>query len=168
MPLYTVLAPAPPAPSAEPDPLGYVFVKDGFCWPALFFAVIWLIFRRQWLVLLLYLIAILAIAIVGRGYGGTLPLLLLGFVHVFFTLEANSLRRWTLRRHGYALIGVAEGRRVGEAEMRFFHEQGLGARPDPRQPPSDRLSAAMGVTTRRPSIESGEVVGLFPAPRGNP
>jgi hypothetical protein len=167
MPLYTVLAPPPPAESIEPDPVAYVFVKDGLCWPFLFFAVIWPLFRRLWLVLVLYLVTVAIIAAIAGTVGGPLPVLALAFVHVFFALQANGLRRWTLGRHGYALIGVAEGRRVGDAEIRFFHDAETPRR-DPRQPPPARLLAAIGAAPRGPSAESGDVVGFFPVPGGTP
>ena len=54
MTIYTVLAP-PEAGSAGPDRDRFVFIKEGFCWPAFFFAAIWLLFRRMWLVFILYL-----------------------------------------------------------------------------------------------------------------
>jgi hypothetical protein len=165
--IYTVLAPPPPSAAVEADPADYVFVKDGFCWPALFFAEIWMIFRRQWLVLLLYLIGLAIIFAATNRIDGPVPLVVLVFAHLLFALEANSLRRWTLTRHGYRLIGVAAGRRVGDAEIRFFHDL-ESPRRDPRQPPPSRVQAALGMPSIRPSTESGEVVGLFPAPGGRP
>ena len=167
MPLYTVLAPTPPSPSDEPDPLAIIFVKDGFCWPSLFLAVVWMVYRRLWLVLLLYLVAVAILVILGRIVGGPLPPLLFLFFHVFVALQANAFRRWTLARRGYRLAGVAEGRRVGDAETRFFH-QGVEAPPrrDPRQPPPARLQAVLGMPARPLSAETGDVVGLFPAGPG--
>jgi hypothetical protein len=167
MPLYTVHAPAPPSDSIAPDPLDYVFVKDGFSWPALFFAVPWMIFRRLWLALVLYLVVVGLAALAGRAIGGALPALIIILWHLFFALEANSFRRAKLARRGYRLVGVAEGRRVSEAELRFFHEIELPRR-DPRQPPPARLQAALGAAPRSPTPESGEVVGFFPVPGGTP
>jgi hypothetical protein len=167
MPIYTVLAPRPPADSVEVDPVDYVFVKDGFCWPCLVIAEIWMIFRRLWRVLLIYLIAVVVVLAIRQVIGGPLPIVFLVLAHFYFALEANALRVWTLRRRGYRLVGVAAGRRVGEAEIRFFHELEFPRR-DLRQPPPDRLrSAAGGGPIRGPSAESGEVVGLFPAPGGS-
>jgi hypothetical protein len=168
MPLYTVLAPPAPADSIEANPLQYVFVKDGFCWPALFFAVPWMLFRRLWLALVVYILIGAAAAYAGNELGGPLPPLFLLLWHLFFALEGNSFRRAKLRRRGYQLIGVAEGRRVGDAEVRFFHDRESPQR-DPRQPPPGRMQAAVsGPTLRSRSPESGEVVGLFPVPGGTP
>jgi hypothetical protein len=167
MPSYVVLAPPPSSPSELPDPVDYVFVKDGFCWPCLVTPEVWMVFRRLWLVLLLYLAAFAVVLIVARIVGGPLPALFLALAHLFFALEANALRMWTLRRRGYEVIGVARGRRVAEAEIRFFNDV-QSARPDWRLPPPARLQTAAGNAgpVRGPSAESGEVVGLFPAPGG--
>src|SRR5215213_493917 len=35
-----------------------VFIKEGFSWPAFFFPVIWLVLKRLWLPLILYLVGI--------------------------------------------------------------------------------------------------------------
>jgi hypothetical protein len=167
MPVYTVLAARPPAESVEPDPLDYVFVKDGFCWPCLVIPEIWMIFRRLWLVLIIYLVVVGIVLALRAVIGGPLPGLFLVLAHFYFALEANAFRVWTLRRRGYRLVGVAAGRRVEEAEIRFFHELEFPRR-DLRQPPPDRLRSAVAGPVRGPSAESGEVVGLFPAPGGSP
>jgi hypothetical protein len=164
MPLYTVLAPPPPDTAVDPDPVAYVFVKDGFCWPCLFVPLPWIIFRRLWLVLLLYLLAGAIVLGVGSAIGGALPGLFLVLAHFYFALEANGLRRWTLERRGYRLIGVAQGRRVGEAEIRFFHELAAPVRRDPRQPPGARPAPPFNPPP--PSTEAGEIVGFFPVPGG--
>ena len=101
MAIYTVLLPS--SREAESDPMRAVFVKEGFSWPALFFAPLWAIFRRLWIVLAGYIVAVVAIGVIGRvvGDGFTPPALIL--LHFLFALEANELRRWTLARHGYRL-----------------------------------------------------------------
>jgi hypothetical protein len=169
MPLYTVLAPPPSPEAAAPDPVNYLFVKDGFCWPFLLVSVIWMLYRRLWLGLIFYVLVMVAAALAAQSLGGG-PIggVMFAFVHVFFALQGNAIRRWTLERHGYALVGVAEGRRVADAEVRFFHELRSAGR-DPRQPPPSRMAAVLGPSTARaPSAESGEVVGLFPSPKGTP
>ncbi len=176
MAIYTVFA--PPArddetTSFDSDPLGFVFVKERFCWPALFFGGLWLIYRRQWLVLIGYIVVSLVISAVGTRIGGPFPGVLIVALHVLFALEANELRRWTLGRNGYRLIGIAEGRNVEEAEIRFFTEReahDAGAPPAPparpaAPPPAPRKPYDPGPQT--PSVEAGDVVGLFPAPGGS-
>ena len=187
MPLYTVFAPPAPAGETAPDPLRFVFVKDGFCWPALFVPELWLLFRRMWLVFALYLGASVVLSVIGSKVGGPLPWVALALMHLLFTLEGNALRRWKLSGHGYALIGVAEGRR-SEAELRFFSQWQPPA-PAPSAPgetparaetdwepplaaPPPAAEAAQVVPAApqplRDSSERGDVVGLFPAPGGTP
>jgi len=119
MPLYTVFAPPPKPGATAPDPLRFVFVKEGFCWPALFIPELWLLFRRMWLVFVLYVAVSLVIGVIGERVGGPLPWVALILMHLLFALEGNALRRWKLTSAGYVFVGVAEGRR-DEAEMRFF------------------------------------------------
>ena len=121
MPLYTVFAPPPKPGETAPDPLRFVFVKDGFCWPALFIPELWLLARRMWLVFVVYLAASLVISVIGERVGGPLPWVTLILMHLLFALEGNALRRWKLSSAGYTLVGVVEGRRE-EAELRFFSQ----------------------------------------------
>ncbi len=160
MTIYTVLSPAPPAGDIAPDPMSLVFVKEGFCWPALLFPEIWLIFRRMWLVLLLDVAVIVVTAILTAnlaGRAGPVVALLVALGRFLFALEANGLRRWTYYRHGYRLIGVVQGRRLWEAELRFFLDWTPGNVPPPA--PSEPEPPAN-------SPEAGEVLGLFPVPGG--
>ena len=166
MPLYTVFAPPPKPGESAPDPLRFVFVKDGFCWPALFIPELWLLARRMWLVLVLYIAATLALSLIGERVGGPLPWVALALMHLLLALEGNGLRRWKLSALGYAFIGVAEGRR-SDAELRFFSQWRPPAPPDepadsgrvpPAAPPSQPVLDSMA--------ESGTIVGLFPAPGG--
>jgi hypothetical protein len=172
MAIYTVFAPPPEPGAAAPDPLRFVFVKDGFCWPALLIPELWLLFRRMWLVFLIYLAASAAISIVGANVGGPLPWVTLLLMHLLFALEGNALRRWKLSALGYALVGVAEGRRA-DAEMRFFSQwqpPALPAAPSAAAPPVQAtVPAVADAGTQAPATvlaESGTVIGLFPAPGG--
>ncbi len=180
MPLYTVFAPPVKPGETAPDPVRFVFVKDGFCWPALFIPELWLLARRMWLVFLLYLAASLAISVIGTKVGGPLPWVTLILMHLLFALEGNALRRWKLSSAGYDFVGVAEGRR-DDAELRFFGQwqppapaaaavthappsgaDGAGAYPWAQ--PSKAAEAEK--EPARDAAETGGVVGLFPAPGG--
>ncbi len=162
MPLYTVHAPATLPGDRAPDPMSYILVKEGFCWPAFFIAELWLLFRRMWIVFLAYVIVAAVVAAIGARVGGPLPGLFLVLAHFLFAIEGNQLRRWTLSRRGYRLVDVVEGGRLYEAELRFFHDRPDAAPPTrPPEPPKPVV-----VPPSRPSAEAGEVVGLFPAPGG--
>ena len=65
MTTYTVHEPPARAGEAAGDPDRFVFVRDGFYFWAFLFGPLWLLWRRLWLVLLLYLVAIEAALHVG-------------------------------------------------------------------------------------------------------
>jgi len=163
MTLYTVLAPPRLEGETRPDPIRLLFIKEGFCWPALFIPVIWMIFRRLWIVLALYVAAFVAIGAIGERVHPAIPaaVILLGWL--WFAVEANGLRRWTWLVRGWRLIDVIEARNLREAEIRYFHtfEERVPALP-PAPPPVVPEKQA----PRLPSIEEGEVIGLFPSPGG--
>ena len=174
MPLYTVFAPPQKPGETAPDPVRFVFVKDGFCWPALFVPELWLLFRRMWLVFVLYLAASLVVSVIGTKVGGPLPWVTLALMHLLFALEGNALRRWKLSAIGYDFIGVAEGKRE-EAELRFFSQWqppsagACGERAaDGRRVRCKPWPPAAAAAPRKASAETGEVIGLFPAPGGTP
>jgi hypothetical protein len=182
MAVYTVLAPQPTdGGTLPPDPMKLVFVKDGFCWPAFLFAGLWMIYRRLWLVLIGYAVVSLALVAAAKAAGGGIIGFVILAIHFLFALEATALRTWTLGRHGYRLVGIAEGRREEEAEIRYFSEieaapQAIPPQPpQPPRPPQVPVPPVPPVPPAPPSVprvpsppnaEAGDVVGLFPAPGG--
>jgi Protein of unknown function (DUF2628) len=168
MAIYTVLAPKARDDGTLPDPMDVVFVKEGFSWPALFFAVPWMLYRRLWLVLAGYIAVAVVLGMIGAKVGGTLAGDALILLHFLFALEANELRRWTLQRGGYALASVVEGRGLEEAEIHYFTalEAPAAAMPMPPVPPTPATPPMppKNPGPLRPSAEAGDVVGLFPAP----
>ena len=167
MTLFTVHAPSPPDGAAV-DPAELVFVKDGFSWPALLIPPIWLVWRRLWLTLLIWAVAVVVLSILSGLAGSdasTAVMILFGF---WFALEANGFRRWTLERRGYALVDVVEGRTLVEAEWRFFAQAGdagaglVAPSSMPVQRPVQAPWAPVAPPVR-PRSEAG-IVGLFPNP----
>lgn len=167
---------------------GITFVKEGFSWPALFVPMFWLIWHRMWWVLLAWLAISTALGAVGElvEESGFIVGVLSVLFALWFALEANALRRWSLARKGWHLLGVAAGRDQEEAEQSFFGRhlaQSAGpARGStqattaaPRVPPVARQSGAPGSGaanpgtrhpgTRHPDTGGKEpVIGLFPQP----
>jgi Protein of unknown function (DUF2628) len=158
MTLYTVLAPPERAADAQPDPLKLVFVKEGFCWPALVIPLAWLVFRRMWLILALYVAIAVGLTVLAQNIGGAIPTTIYVLLRLLFALEGNGLRRWTLEGAGYRLFDVVEGRRLWEAELRYFLD-----RPPLTAPPAAPVEIA--APAWQPS-EPTEVVGLFPTAGG--
>ena len=167
MAIYTVHAPQNPD-GASIAPGGIVFVKEGFCWPALFIPLIWAIYRRLWLVVLFLLAAVLVLSGLSTAGGGSAVTVLYVLARVYVAFEANGLRRWTLDRNGYAFLGVVEGRRLEEAERRFFSEWEPGLPTGELAPAPMIGGGAAGVSAQPGPAKWGssrrhpEVVGLFP------
>ncbi|MDE1172852.1 MAG: DUF2628 domain-containing protein [Parvibaculaceae bacterium] len=156
------------------DGAGFVFVKEGFCWPALFVPALWLLFRRHWLVLagfLLFSFGLTRITADEPTFG-----FIIFIVQILIASEANDLRRWKLARHGYSLVGVAMGHGIDEAEWSFFHK--YDGPLETRVPPAP--SSGGGKPGWRPHLPERwhrrkpepapphdlDVVGLFPRAGG--
>ena len=111
----------------DPD---VVLIKEGFCWPALFVPLLWLIYRLQFLGLLAYLSAT-AILSAAVKYTGMEPLLGLSLSIVLSLLVAslaNDWRRWRLAAKGYELVTIAAADNLRQAEQKIFHCDWLNAR----------------------------------------
>jgi hypothetical protein len=162
MSIYTVHAP-PAKPGLAPDPETFVFVRDGFHFWAFLLPPVWMIWRRLWLVLVLYVLVLIVLQIALRPLGvvgawsmvvGLLLSLLVGF-------EAATLRRWTLNRQRWTQLGVVSGSNREAAECRFFdfwlkQTAWKAARQSP--PPPGPLAASAPQS-------STDIVGLFPEPQ---
>lgn len=130
-------------------------VKDAFSWGAFFFTFLWFFFHRLWLAGLGVLVLVFAFGGIlevldVHPTAGTLAALLL---QSLIGLEANSLRRWTLARHGFALVDVVTAADRDEAEAKAF-ARWLEQRPAPPRHPAP----APVLSTPR----SEPVIGLFP------
>ncbi|MGF7158606.1 hypothetical protein FHS85_000216 [Rhodoligotrophos appendicifer] len=110
----------PEAILADPD--GLEVVKEGFSWPAFFIPLLWLIYKRMWLVLVLFLVVNAALAVIGVLWPmpGAAETFVALAVNLFMGLQGNDLRRWTLARRGKAEVGVVMGDDLLAAEHRFF------------------------------------------------
>lgn len=158
MTVYMVMTP-PASGDATRDAEKVAFVKEGFCWPAFFIALPWLIYRGLWLVLIGYLVIAILLAGLADFIGGPAPIVASFAFAILFALEANALRRWTLERRGWIFAGISAGRNRDEAEARFF---------DTWQPPAAARTSTPSEAPRpgtgagRVVTPSDEIVGLFP------
>ena len=99
-----------------------ILVKDGFSWPAFFVPLLWLIYKRMWIVLAFYLavtagltaLAEFALAPDSAIFAGNLA------INLALGLEGNDLYRWTLSRRRYRERAVVVGRNLVTAEQRYF------------------------------------------------
>ena len=99
-----------------------ILVKEGFSWPALFIPLIWLIYKRMWIVLVFYVAVTMALTVLSQV--ALLPdsAVLVGnlAVNLILGLEGNDLYRWTLARRRYREQAVVVGRNLIAAEQRYF------------------------------------------------
>jgi hypothetical protein len=159
MPTYAVYEP-PMRKRKSPDNADrLVFVRDGFSFGAFLFGGLWMMWRRLWLVLIIYVLAVAALEYgmrrLGVGIGARVLVQLL--VALLIGMEAATFRRWALLRRGWRDCGVVIGNDRELAERRFFDARAARAatKPSPMEP------------IHGPIPPSGPgVVGLFPEPGG--
>lgn len=157
MKLFTVHAPPDGSSDLAERAERMAFVKEGFSWPALFVPLIWLLWHRMWWAVLGWLAAAAVIAVAGElapGANGYMPAIALAF-SLWFAAQANDLRRWSLDRKGWTVLGLAGGSSREESELGFFSRWLSQVR---RQPARAAVASPGPVHPRRE--EPG--IGLFP------
>ena len=137
----------------------FVAIKDGLRPLAILFGPLWLLFKGLWIAALI--VIVLEAALIAACWALAFPLFatrtLVAVLHGLLGLEASSLQRWTLARHGWREIGavIAHGRREAELRAAMLTAEATAAAPPP---------AATRAAAARPPAPSG-VLGLFPDPR---
>jgi hypothetical protein len=159
MPAFAVLE--PPVRAGRPAANHadrFVFLRERFSWAAFLFGPLWMIWRRLWLVLIIYL-AVLGLIEFGLrrlGIDSQARFTVYFLVALLVGMEAATLRRWTLLRRGWRDRGIVVADDLEMAERRFFdawsRERSLG--PPPAPPPLYGPVSGAGV------------IGLFPEPGG--
>ncbi len=98
------------------------FVRDGFTALAAALPPVWMVMNRLWVALLIYLIGVTAVdvALSALGLKGPMIVLITLAANVLIGFEADRVKRWSLRRGGWAEIGTVAGRNRAECERRFF------------------------------------------------
>ncbi len=140
------------------------FVKEGFSWPALLVPVLWLLYQRMWIELILFVAILSAVPWLfgfdqtGKEFAGWVSLALT----ILFAFEANDLRGWALQRRGYRFAAVATGRDRTEAERSFFTAW-LPQQTRSKRVPEATPRASDASPPARGSNDGGDdVIGLFP------
>jgi hypothetical protein len=161
MTVFTVHQPSPRKRETVADPDRYVFVRDGFYFWAFLLGPLWMLWRRLWLVLVIYL-AVLAAIQAGfwvLGVSGIVKFAVAVLIAILVGCEAGTLRRWSLRRR-WSNVGLVVAPNQEVAEHRFFESWSADAAPaeSPAAPPS-----SMHMPQAAP-----DVIGLFPEPQPRP
>ena len=113
-----------------PVPNEVEFVKEGFCWPALFIPLLWMLYRKQWLGILAYVAGSLVLGGVAFAIGASdaAQAILTVLFAFLVALHANDWRRWRLEAAGYRLIDVVAAEDLDHAEARWFaHRTGAAS-----------------------------------------
>ncbi len=174
MPVYTVHEPPVRTPGALADPARFAFVRDAFHWWAFLLTPLWMLWRRLWLVLALYLAISIGIETVMTIYGasGGMISFVAALISLLAGLEAGTLQRFTLRRRGWKNVGVVSGSDLEDAEHRFFADwvrnapPQMSAPPPPTTPPTTPMAPYLALSRMPPrdTPYSSGVIGLFPEP----
>jgi hypothetical protein len=159
MSVYTVHEPLPRKNEASAAPERFAFVRDGFYFWAFLFGPLWMLWRRLWLVTVLYLMAAAAVhtGLWALGASGTTRFFVGFLLALLVGFEAGTLRRWTLTRRGWKNIGLVVGDNMETAERRFFSAWAPVTAPAPATPPSGPGPSRMPSGNR-------DIIGLFPQP----
>jgi len=110
--------------TARPEQL--VFVPEAFCWIALFIPLIWLLFRRMWVVAAIFFAALATVSAIGVGLdiASWVMIVISVAMNLFIAWEGNELRRWSLARRGMKMIDIVTGKSQAECELEFFRRLG--------------------------------------------
>jgi len=165
MPVFTVHE--PPPRDDDDDAFAadrFMFVRDGFSMWAFVFAPFWMIWRRLWLVLLLYIVAMTALqaALWAVGASGFVKFFVGVLIAILIGFEGPSLRRWTLGRRNWISHGVVVADDEETAERRFFDAWMA------REAKPALTSPLGGSQAYRTAADPPDVIGLFPEPQSRP
>lgn len=126
---YTIHLPPGGAPRTVAGADSLQFVKDGFYGLAFFVPALWMIYHRTWLPLLGYLAIVLALEVAmvtlgaSEGQGALIAMLANGLIG----LEGGTLRRWSMRRKGWQMVGIVTGSDRVECERKAIDRWLSGA-----------------------------------------
>ncbi|MEZ5817378.1 MAG: DUF2628 domain-containing protein [Hyphomicrobiaceae bacterium] len=99
-----------------------VFVREGFSFLAAIFTPFWMIAHGLWLALVAYFVAVIGLELIfwAAGVGQNAAGWAMVALHLLVGFEADAIRRWTLGRRGWTVVGSVSGRNREECERRFF------------------------------------------------
>lgn len=136
------------------------FVPDRFSVLAFLFSLIWLLVHRMWLVLLGYLGLTLAIELLALSVSQEVMGVVALVIAILFAHEAQALRRWSLERKGWRVVGIVDAEGKEEAELRFLHKAAQHLSPAYMRQTRERPAPSPIV----PRVGSEQVVGLTLGP----
>jgi hypothetical protein len=99
-----------------------ILVKEGFSWPGFLVPLVWLVYKRMWIVLAFYIAATAGLTLLGQSAVAPESAIFVGSIalNLILGLEGNDLYRWTLARRRYREQSVVVGSDLVTAEQRYF------------------------------------------------
>ena len=169
MPAFAVLEPPGHADTAIGQADRFIFLHEKFSFSAFLFGPLWMMWRRLWLDLLIYLAGLAAIGsgLYVLGVGWPAIILIFVLIQLLLGLEATTLVRGMRVRHGWRDCGVVIADDLDLAERRFFGDRvarRAAARAAIPGTPGSPGSSASPPLSGGPS--GPDVIGLFPEPGG--
>ena len=152
MKLYSVFEPPLSNGTREERAEKLVFVRHGWSLAALLIAPIWMLIRRLWIVLLLYLVVGGAIQVLGLVLAPWLAGALSIALALVIMVEAGQLRLETMAGKGYREIAVIEAPNQREAERRFFSTWLADPTPQPSASPAQQRTVLRPASSRPPAL----------------
>jgi Protein of unknown function (DUF2628) len=171
MPAFAVLEPTGYQDTAARAD-GFIFLHEKFNLAAFLLGPLWMMWRRLWLELPVYLavVAVVGYGLYALGVGWPAVIPALALIQLFLGLEATTLVRGMRVRHGWRDGGVVIADDLELAERRFFDDRAVrrSAARAPAAPASGfRPPANPGpLTAAAPGPSQPGVIGLFPEPGG--
>ena len=106
----------------DPD---VILIKEGFCWPALYIPLLWLLYQKQFWGFLAYILltAVLSAAAAVTSMDPLTGLLLYMVLSLLVASVANEWRRWRLSAKGYEIVTVIMAVNLRQAEEIFFRRE---------------------------------------------
>jgi len=172
MPAFAVLEPPGHADTAIGHADRFIFLHEKFSLSAFLFGPLWMMWRRLWLDLLIYLAGMAAIGsglyyLLSVGWPVIIPIF--GLIQLLLGLEATTLVRGMRVRHGWRDCGVVIADDLDLAERRFFGDR-VARRAAARAAVSGTAGSPGSSGTPPPPLSGGpsgpDVIGLFPEPGG--
>jgi hypothetical protein len=98
-----------------------IFVRDGFHWFAALVPAFWLLVKRMWLELIVFMVGagLLMWAFTAAGAPNVGSAILL-IAQIVLGFEAGGLYGGSLERRGYRLVGTVSGRNTEDCERRML------------------------------------------------
>ncbi len=108
------------------EPEEIVLVKEGICWPAAVFTIVWAVWHRLWAfaICLLAVGAALGVVIASLEPDPARDAALAISALVLVGSFANDARRRALAARGYEFVGVVLGRSADGAQLRYLTDGG--------------------------------------------